>query len=777
MDAQIQVFGANTHNLKNVNVTIPKHKLVVFTGVSGSGKSSLVFDTIYTEAQRQLIETFSTYARRRLPQLSRPPIDSVQGISPCIVIDQKRLGASSRSTVGTATEIYTYLRMLFSRAGKPFIGWSHLFSFNHPEGMCPACKGLGKRLTIDIDKLLDMNKSVKEGAIRHPDYDIGKWYYREILWANVVPFDVPLNQLSEDDFNRLIWAEKYPISYEDRGKIHHRKYDGVVRKLEQLHIEKDEEQLSGTKKEAFKRLFSSSTCPDCGGTRLNQQSQSVKLASGHTISDLVNMELEELDGVLAKLPSHPKYQQLSEVIDTLVQKMRSILQNLIDIGVGYLSLNRGVNSLSGGESQRVKMARQLDCDLVDMMYILDEPSIGLHAKDIEHLLSMLSKLRDSGNTLLVVEHDTSVMNVADWIVDVGPVAGEQGGQILYSGEPSGLLKLDTPTSLALKSNSKKVYTRKPWDTSFIVQNANKHNLKNITVEIPGSIMTCFTGVAGSGKSTLVAEFVTQFKQSSSDKVTVIDQKPIGRSNRANPATYSGIFDPIRKAFAEANNVSAALFSFNSKGTCPECSGRGSISMELSFMDDIEVECSTCHGKRYKDSVLAYKYHQKSIHDILELTVTDALSFFEPLCNEKRNRESKIILGLKCLIDVGLGYLKLGQSLSTLSGGEAQRLKLSSELSKGGNVYIMDEPSTGMHPFDTDMLLTIIRKLIDNNNTVIVIEHNLEIIAAADWLIDIGPNGGKEGGELVCAGTPEDVALNRNSHTGKFLNDYLESPAV
>ena len=433
----IEIRGARTHNLKGIDVDVPKHRLVAFTGVSGSGKSSLVFDTICTEAQRQLVETFSTYARRRLPQLTRPPVDTIRNISPCIVIDQKRLGASSRSTVGTVTEIYTYLRMLFSRCGRPFVGWSHRFSFNHPDGMCPACKGLGKRITVDVDKLLDLDRSIEEGAIRHPAYDIGKWYWREIVQTEVVPPRKPLRRFTAAERDRLLWSDDVRIEKVHQGATYERTFEGVARKLERLHVDKDEDQIPRAGKEAYRRLFTERACPDCGDVRLNAAARAVELAGGWTIGGLVECELTELDRVLEELLARDDYEPIRDVVATLVARMRGTLRHLIDIGVGYLSLNRGVPTLSGGESQRVKMARQLDCDLVDLVYILDEPTVGLHPRDIDHLIAMLGRLRDHGNSVLVVEHDPAVIRAADWIVDIGPGAGYGGGKVVFSGRLDG----------------------------------------------------------------------------------------------------------------------------------------------------------------------------------------------------------------------------------------------------------------------------------------------------------------------------------------------------
>ena len=812
----IEIRGARTHNLKDLDVDVPKHRLVAFTGVSGSGKSSLVFDTICTEAQRQLVETFSTYARRRLPQLTRPPVEEIRNISPCIVIDQKRLGASSRSTVGTVTEVYTYLRMLFSRCGRPFIGWSHRFSFNHPDGMCPACKGLGKRVRIDVDRLLDPDRSIEEGAIRHPSFDIGKWYWREIVQSSVVPPRKPLREFTAAERERLLWADGLVIRKVHQGTTYERPFDGVARKLERLHVDKNEDQIPRVAREAYRRLFTEGTCPDCGGARLNAAALGVELAGGWTIGRLVECELTELDRVLAELVERDDYESIREVVAALVARMRGTLRHLIDIGVGYLSLNRGVPTLSGGESQRVKMARQLDCDLVDLIYILDEPTVGLHPRDIDHLIAMLRRLRDQGNSVLVVEHDPAVIRAADWVVDIGPGAGDGGGELVFSGRLDGLLSAGGATARALQERTTAPRrARRPFRETLRIDNATANNLRDVTVRIPKGVLTCVTGVAGSGKSSLVGELVETLRRGPGadagrpgdrrpdeggrrvdagrqgrnertgkdgprredggrEGAVVVDQRPVGRSSRSNPATYIGVFDAIRKAFGAANRVSPALFSFNAKGSCPECRGRGYLEVELSFLDDVRLECKVCEGKRYREEVLELTYRERSIHDVLEMTVTDALAFFAAGGDDdRRGHGAAIARGLQLLADVGVGYLRLGQPVSTLSGGEAQRLKLATELTRSGNVYVMDEPTTGLHPADIARLLAIVDRLLAGGNTVVVIEHNLDVIAAADWIVDLGPDGGKNGGAVIAEGTPEDIATRAaSSHTGRYLKERL-----
>jgi len=584
LEKNIIIRNASTHNLKSVSLEIPKYKVVVFTGVSGSGKSSLVFDTLYTEAQRQLIETFSSFARRRLPKLSRPPVDEINNISTAIVIDQNRMGRNLRSTVGTATEIYTYLRMLFSRCGEPFIGWSYVFSFNHPEGMCPACKGLGKRITVDSDLLLDKNKTIREGAITHPDYRVGGWNWREMTSIDLFDVDRPLKDFSKDEINKLLFAESIPIEKKHGTGTYLKNFEGIIRKLERIYIGKAEDDLPGIKKDAYSRYFVYSDCIDCQGVRINEKARIVKV-NNKTIPELVTMELTDLNSFLGSVRN--------EIAQPMVAKMRQILGHLVDTGVGYLSLNRSVSTLSGGESQRVKMARQLDCDLVDMMYILDEPSVGLHPKDNAMLIRMLRKLRDKGNSVLVVEHDPDIIHSADWLIDIGPEAGKQGGYILFSGKYDDLIRLNTITASYLSAKVKKqTFTRKRPLEFFEIHDARIHNLKNLDISIPKGVFTCITGVAGSGKSTLVHEvFVKQHTEA-----IVIEQTSIGKSSRSNPATYIGIFDQMRKEIAEATGTNPSLFSFNSSGACPKCKGMGYLVIEMSFMDDVKMTCDECNGR-------------------------------------------------------------------------------------------------------------------------------------------------------------------------------------
>lgn len=750
MNEFIEIKNARVHNLKNINLKIPRNQVVVFTGVSGSGKSSLVFDTLYTEAQRQLIETFSSFARRRLPKLSRPDVDEINNLSTAIVIDQKRLGQTLRSTVGTATEIYTYLRLLFSRCAEPFIGWSYVYSFNHPEGMCPACRGLGKRIRIDQEMLLDRSKSLIEGAVTHPDYKVGGYFWRDFTSNGLFDPHKKLAEYTEHELQTLLFADKLTLDRVHAGINYSKNFDGLVTRLERLYINKAEDELPAGRRDAYQKYLVFKDCDVCGGTRLHEKVLQAKLNGCH-IAELSALELKHLDQFLAGING--------EVATPLVLKMRRVLGHLVDIGVGYLSLNRAVSTLSGGESQRVKMARQLDCDLVGLMYILDEPSIGLHSRDTAQLVPMLRRLRDQGNSVLVVEHDPSIIRAADHVIDIGPEAGANGGQVCFSGTVAALEKSDCVTARWLSTPVGNHFTRRPIREWYEIKNACTHNLQNISTRIPKAVLTCITGVAGSGKSSLVhEEFLKKHREA-----VVIDQSPVAKSSRSNPMTYTGVFDLIRQAYSQATGRPASLFSFNSKGACPECKGQGTLKIEMNFMNDIEIVCSKCDGQRYTEEVLALPFQGKNIYECLCMTVIQAMDFFQ---------ERKIRHQLDILQQVGLGYLELGQTLSSLSGGEAQRLKLATELIKSGQLYVMDEPTTGLHMADIARLLHIVENLVNKGNTVIIIEHNLDVICRADWVIDLGPEGGSAGGRMMAEGTPEQIAQCAESHTGRYLREML-----
>ena len=747
---RIIVKNAHANNLKNIDIEIPKHKLVVFTGVSGSGKSSLLFDTIYTEAQRQLIETFSTFARTRMPKLSRPDVDDIIHLSTAIVIDQRRMGNNLRSTVGTATEINTYLRLLFSRVGKPFIGPSFYFSFNHPEGMCPHCNGLGKKIRIDLGLFLDRQKSIREGAITHPHYRQGSFLWKELISLNIVAVDKPLLEFSEDELHLLLYSEPFAVKGALEKLTYNRNFEGIARKLEKAVTSRADDETPEDEKNAYNKYFHYQVCEQCGGTRLNDRARSVTI-NGMTIADICRMELVDV---------LPFMQTITDKIAApVLRKAIFLLEQLIEIGVGYLSLDRAVGTLSGGEAQRVKMSKQMDCNLVDMLYVLDEPTIGLHPCDTENLLSILFRLKDKGNSVYVVEHDPDVIRAAEWIVDMGPKAGKLGGEVVYNGEPAGLATARSLTGDYLLRKEKPIFKRKQAADFFEIRNATANNLQNISVRIPKGVLTCVTGVAGSGKSSLIHEcFVRKHPEA-----VVIDQSPIGRSSRANAATFIGVFDLIRKEFALATGSDASLFSFNSRGACPKCNGQGVLTFEMHFLDSVKTICDECEGKRYRAEVLDLTLNDKNIAEVLNMTVSQADDFFKP---------PKIKKHLRLLQEVGLGYLELGQSLSTLSGGESQRLKIATELNRDGQIYIMDEPTTGLHMSDIDNFHKIVQSLVSNNNTVVIIEHNLDIIRYADWIIDLGPGGGKKGGALIFQGLPEDLVQCGKSVTGRYLKNLL-----
>lgn len=744
MDEVISIIGAREHNLKNVNIDIPRNKLVVFTGVSGSGKSTIVFDTIYAESQRQLLETFSAFTRKFMPHIEKPKVDAIRNISPAIKIDQKRMGENRRSTLGTATDISPYLRLLYSRVGQPFIGPSFYFSFNIPDGMCPSCHGVGTTISPDLDKILDMDKSLSEGAIDHYQYRLGGYYMNCLKASKLFDMDKKLKDFTKEEMDRLLYMEQTKLNGEEHSVLFNATIEGIITGLNRRQFTKED------MSERDMKYFKVETCPDCHGTRLNERARSVTI-NGKNIAELSSMELADLDAFLQNVTG--------EIADPILEPMRIRLRHLIDIGVGYLSLDRPISTLSGGESQRVKMSRQLSCDLVNMIYVFDEPSIGLHPRDLKKLVSMLRMLRDKGNSILVVEHDPKIIESADYVIDVGPGAGTNGGCIMFGGTVDKLKCAGTITGRYLMERVHVTFTRRQ-PTGFIeIKDASLHNLKNISVKIPTGVLVCVTGVAGSGKSSLINDIFT----AEYPEAIIIDQSPVGRTSRSNPATYIGAFDKIREEFARASGRSANLFSFNSEGACPKCNGQGFVEVEMHFLENIRVTCTECGGKRYTKEVLDYRYKGKNIAEVLEMTVDEAIAFFE----DKAVRHK-----LSTMKEVGLGYLTLGQSLSSLSGGEAQRLKLAEQLHKKGNIYVMDEPTTGLHMADVEMLMGIIDRLVEKKNTVIVIEHNLDVIKRADWVIDLGPEGGKKGGEVVAEGTPEDIAKVERSYTGQYLREFL-----
>ncbi|HSM58293.1 MAG TPA: excinuclease ABC subunit UvrA [Candidatus Sulfomarinibacteraceae bacterium] len=733
----IEIRGARENNLKNISLRIPKRKITVFTGVSGSGKSSIVFDTIAAEAQRQLYETFSMMVRNFLPRYAQPDADSIQNLGMAIAVDQKRLGGGSHSTMGTITDIYTVLRLLFSRVGDPFIGYSNVFSFNDPVGMCPECNGLGRKLQPIVEKFYDPSKSLNEGAITGPVFD-DSIYPTSGFFDN----DKKLADFTEKEMDLLLYGEEQKFEYDGMNRT----YRGVITNFSRSYIERDLKTRSKRVQEKISKYLIEGPCPSCKGARLNKAVLSCKV-NGYNIAELSSMEVGDLIGVIQEIEDA----EAKPMVDDLVRR----LQNLIDIGLDYLTLNRETDTLSGGESQRVKLVKHLSSSLIDVMYIFDEPSVGLHPHDVHRLNEMLQELRDRGNTVLVVEHDPDVIKVADHIVDLGPHAGSQGGEIVYEGDYAGLLQADTLTGNFMKETMPIKKAFRQAREHLKLSDVTVNNLKNVSVNIPAGVLTVVTGVAGSGKSSLISEaFVSEFPGA-----IVVDQSAVGTNPRSNPATYTGVMDDVRRAFAKANEVSAGLFSFNSEGACENCNGLGVVYTDLSFFETVKSPCEVCDGKRYKDEVLDYKLKGKSIAEVLDMTVRQALEHFD---------QAKIQRTLQTMSDVGLDYLTLGQPLDTLSGGESQRIKLASELHKEGSIYVIDEPTTGLHNADTAHLLEILNKLVDGGNTVIVIEHNMDVVRNADWVIDLGPEGGSRGGEVVFEGTPADLKKAKQSITSQYV---------
>ena len=700
----IEVINGRENNLKNVHVQIPREKITIFTGVSGSGKSSIVFDTIAQEAGRQLNETFSSFARQFLPKYSRPEADEINNLSTAIIVDQKRLGGNARSTLGTVTDINPLLRLLFSRFAQPQLGSSNAYSFNDTIGMCPNCEGIGRTITLNLDAALDREKTLNEGAILLPGFGPGTWQWKAYAESGFFDNDKKIKDYTKEEFEKLIYAEeeKIVLSYMN-GEIN-TTYVGLAVRFMNQNVNRDKDTSKAAEKK-LKEFTTTGTCPSCQGTRYNEKVMSSKIR-GYSIYDLTAMQLDELRDVLLQIDEP----NAKPIVDGIVARVN----NLCDIGLSYLTLTRETPTLSGGESQRVKMVKYLSSNLTGLLYIFDEPSTGLHPRDVYRLNELLVKLRDKGNTVLVVEHDPDVIQIADHIIDVGPHAGARGGNIMFSGSYQGLLSTDTLTAKFLNKKAEIKENPRSVNEFLESQKSSLHNLKNVSLRAPIGVFTVVTGVAGSGKSTLVNEvFAKDFPES-----IRIDQSQVHGNIRSNPATFSGMMNSIRKAFSVANDVDSGLFSYNSKGACETCGGTGTVELNLSFMDKTDMECSECNGNRYKQEVLQYLYKEKNIVEIMEMSVADAVDFFEAKDIQRQ---------LKSMETVGLGYLSLGQPLNTLSGGESQRLKLAKELNKKGNIYILDEPTTGLHLSDVSNILLIIEKLVEKGNTVIVIEHNLDVI--------------------------------------------------
>ncbi|MFE7951407.1 ATP-binding cassette domain-containing protein [Streptomyces sp. NPDC057426] len=752
----IQVRGARENNLRNVDVDLPKRRLTVFTGVSGSGKSSLVFGTIAAESQRLINETYSAFLQSFMPALGRPDVDGLHNLSAAIVVDQERMGANSRSTVGTATDAYTMLRIVFSRLGTPHVGTSGAFSFNLPEGMCPRCEGVGQVTDIDVDELVDRTRSLNEGAITVPGYAVDSWMWQIMAQSGFYDPDKKLADFTEQEWEDFLHRPSCKVKVGSTNFT----YEGLVVKLQRTVLSKDRDAMQAHIRAFVDRAVVFRTCPECEGTRLTRAALSSRI-DGVNIAECSAMQISDLARFVRRLedPSPGSSSGGHPNVAPLLAGLRELLDSLVEIGLGYLSLDRASGTLSGGEAQRVKMVRHLGSSLTDVTYVFDEPTTGLHPHDIRRMNDLLLRLRDKGNTVLVVEHKPEVIEIADHVVDLGPRAGTNGGEICYSGDVPGLRASGTLTGEHLTHRAKLRPEVRPRTGALSITGATQHNLRNVSVEIPTGVLTVVTGVAGSGKSSLIHGNLP-----GREGVVVADQSPIRGSRRSNPATYTGLLNPIRTAFAKANGVKAALFSANSEGACPKCNGLGLVYTDLAMMAGVASVCEECEGKRFTSEVLAYTLDGRNIHEVLSMSVEEAYDFFTA------KGQARTILGR--LKDVGLGYLRLGQPLNTLSGGERQRLKLAIHMAEKGAVYVLDEPTTGLHLADVDQLLALLDRLVEAGNTVVVIEHHQAVMAHADWLIDLGPGAGHDGGLIVFEGTPSDLVEKGDTLTARHLREYV-----
>ena len=745
----INIVNAFENNLRNVSLKIPKKQITVFTGVSGSGKSSLCLDTIAAESRRELNETFPSFVQQFLPKYGRPDVERIENLPVTIVIDQKKPAPNTRSTVGTYTDIYSLLRLLFSRVGKPFIGYSDSFSFNHPSGKCPRCDGLGEVHDLDIHKLVDFNKSLNdEDTIHFPTFGRGLWRWKRYAWSGLFDLDKKIKDYSKEELDLFLYSPqirlKNPPSYWPKSA----KFEGMFPRMYRSIITTKEGKRF---QHILDKMVSTFECPECHGSRVNEKVRSC-LINGKNIADVTTMAIPEAVEFIRSIDDPLAVDMKRELVKRLGA--------LDEIGLGYLSLNRGTSTLSGGEAQRIKIAKYINSALTDMAYVLDEPSVGLHPKDISLLKNSLTRLRDHGNTVLIVEHHREVIKLADHVVDMGPGAGRKGGNIIFEGTyPELLAREDNLTGRLLKAKTPfKTGLRTPKGF-FSIKETSLHNLKNVSVDLPLGVMCVIAGVAGSGKSSLMESFVRDCP----DEIIMIGQKNIGINLRSTPATYLDIADEIRSLFAAANKVSRALFSFNSKGACPACGGSGVIVSGMAFMDAIETVCDVCHGKRFSKEVLAYEYHGKNIADVMDMTVDEAAEFFagEPFVEK-----------LVSLQRVGLGYLHLNQSMTTLSGGELQRVKLASNLNRKGTIFVLDEPTDGLHLDDIRTLMKLWQQMTDAGNSLFLVEHSVDVMKEADWLVELGPGGGMSGGEILYTGTPKEILNCERSVTRPYLKESL-----
>lgn len=772
----IRITGARNNNLKNVTVEIPKRRLTVFTGISGSGKSSLAFGVVAAESQRLINETYSAFVQGFMPHQDRPDVDSIEGLTSAIIVDQERLGANPRSTVGTATDALPMLRMLFARVGSPNLGSPTAFSFNQASvqatgarkvgngkvehvtfsragGMCPRCEGLGRTSDINMAELFDENLTLEDDLFTIPGYNAGGWNVRLYKESGLFPADVPIKDFTEQQREDFLYKEATRMKIAGINMT----YEGLIPRLQKSVLSKDAEGLQPHVRAFVERAVTFVDCPDCGGSRLSQAALESKVA-GKNIAELSDMQVSDLLTWVKEL-NEPS-------VAPLVASLEHLLQSMVTIGLGYIALSRSASSLSGGEAQRAKMVRHLGSPLTDVTYVFDEPTAGLHPHDVAKMNQLLLALRDRGNTVLVVEHKPETIAVADHIIDMGPLAGSGGGTVVFEGSYDNLRAADTVTSRHLfDRQGLKGSVRTPTGV-LTVKDAQHNNLRSVSVDLPTGVLTTLTGVAGSGKSSLIAEFFSQH-EGSEERIIFIDQSAIKGSLRSNPATYTGLLEPIRKAFAKANRVKPALFSANSEGACPECKGTGVIETQLGFMEKSTATCEACEGKRFSPAVLEYTFGGKNISQVLTLPVAEALTFF----TSSEGKIPAVAKILKRLSDVGLGYLTLGQPLSTLSGGERQRIKLATHMAEPGGIYIFDEPTTGLHLADIEQFLGLLDQLVDGGTTVICVEHHQAVVAHSDHVIDVGPGAGHDGGTIVFEGTPAQLAL-ATTLTAQHLAAYL-----